>query len=111
MRTRAQASQALRHDDYRGALGHIDEGIKAIRRFLAEYHQEDREGECSELRFLLQWRREVDGQRPLGPLERLEQQLEVSVTLENYEEAARIRDQIRRLQASDTRGHPRLGSS
>jgi protein-arginine kinase activator protein McsA len=40
---------------------------------------------------------------PVGPLERLEQQLELSVELENYEEAARIRDQIRRLQASESR--------
>jgi hypothetical protein len=111
MHTRAKASQSLRQDDHRAALGHIDEGIEAIRRFLAEYHQEDHESDCSELQFLLQWRREVDGQRPLGPLERLEQQLEVSVTLENYEEAARIRDQILRLQASDTREPRTLGSS
>jgi hypothetical protein len=111
MHTRARAAQALRQDDHRGAIGLIDDGIKAIRRFLAEYHQEDREAECSELQFLLQWRREVEGQRPLGPIERLEQQLEVSVTLEDYEEAARIRDQIRRLRASTTREHRTLGSS
>ena len=101
MHTRARAMQALALDDYRGALGVIDEGIAAIRSFLAEYHQEDREAQCSELRYLRQWRREIDNGRPLGPLERLEQQLQVSVTLENYEEAARIRDQIRRLGASE----------
>ncbi len=39
----------------------------------------------------------------MGPLEKLEQQLELSVELEDYEEAARIRDQIRRLQESDSR--------
>ena len=43
--------------------------------------------------------------RPVGPVERLEQQLEVAVTLEDYEEAARIRDQIRRLKATDPREH------
>ena len=47
----------------------------------------------------LSWRREVKRDRPMGPLERLEQQLELSVVREDYEEAARMRDQIRRLPA------------
>jgi excinuclease UvrABC helicase subunit UvrB len=110
MYARARAMQALAVDDYRGALGIIDEGIAAIRSFLVEYHQEDREAQCSELRYLRQWRREIDNGRPLGPLERLEQQLQVSVTLEDYEEAARIRDQIRRLGSGDAREHRPLGS-
>ncbi len=97
MYTRARAMQALNVNDYRGALGAIDEGIAAILSFLVEYHQEDREAQCSELRYLRQWRQEIDNGRPLGPIELLEQQLQVSVTLEDYEEAARIRDQIRRL--------------
>jgi hypothetical protein len=111
MHTRARATQALRREDYPTALADIDEGIEAIRRFLAEYKQEEREAECSELRFLQQWRREVDGGRPIGPMERLEQQLQVSVTLEDYEEAARIRDQIRKMSAGDAREHRTLGSS
>jgi hypothetical protein len=111
MHTRARATQALRQDDYPTALGFIDEGIEAIRSFLAEYKEEAREAECSELRFLQQWRREVDNGRPIGPLERLEQQLQVSVTLEDYEAAARIRDQIQRLRAGDAREHRTLGSS
>ena len=40
---------------------------------------------------------EVEGERPVGPVERLEQQLDLAVALEEYEEAARIRDQLRRL--------------
>ena len=51
-----------------------------------------------ELQSLIRWRREVEREQPMGPLEKLEQQLELSVELEDYEEAARIRDQIRRLQ-------------
>jgi protein-arginine kinase activator protein McsA len=41
----------------------------------------------------------------------LEQQLEVSVELEHYEEAARIRDQIRRLRAAESREPGRQGAS
>jgi hypothetical protein len=103
MRTRARASQALKKSEYRSALKRIDEGIKAIRRFLADYQQEDGEQECAELQSLIRWRREVEREQPMGPLEKLEQQLELSVELEDYEEAARIRDQIRRLQESESR--------
>jgi hypothetical protein len=104
MNTRATASQAIKNGEYRSALRQIDEGINAIREFLKEYEQEDREADCSELSFLLRWRREVERERPMGPLERLEQQLELSVELEDYEQAARIRDQIRRL--DKTEWHP-----
>ena len=110
MHYRARASQALAREDYRAALEQIDGGIEAIRRFLADYGQQDHEDECSELRFLLQWRNDLEREKPIGPLERLEQQLEVSVTLEHYEEAARIRDQIHRLRAADPREHRPLGS-
>src|SRR5262249_22782503 len=44
---RARASEALARDDHRAALEHIDDGIQAIRRFLADYGQEDHEGDCS----------------------------------------------------------------
>ena len=99
MHTRAKATQALQEENYASALNYIDEGIEAIRSFLVEYKEEAREVECSELRFLRQWRQELAAKRPIGPLEQLEQQLQVSVTLENYEEAARIRDQIQKLRA------------
>jgi hypothetical protein len=110
MHFRARASEALASGNPRAALEHVDSGIVAIRQFLADYGQEDHEGECAELQFLLQWRQDLEREKPIGPLERLEQQLEVSVKLENYEEAARIRDQIRRLQAADPREARRLGS-
>lgn len=110
MHYRALASEDLAAGDHRAALEHVDDGIGAIRRFLADYGQEDHEGECAELQFLLQWRKDLEHEKPIGPLERLEQQLEVSVKLENYEEAARIRDQIQRLKAADPREHRRLGS-
>ncbi len=97
MHARALASQALVEAKFSAALTYIDEGIAAIRRFLRDYQQEEEEANCSELQSLIGWRREVESQRPREPLEMLEHQLELSVELENYEEAARIRDQIRRL--------------
>jgi len=100
MRSRALALKDLAQNDHAAALEKIDDGVRLIREFLEEYHQSDRESDCSELDFLLRWRRDVQSERPTGPLERLEEQLELAVALEIYEEAARLRDQIQKLKAA-----------
>lgn len=101
MHTRAVAMQSLAQADHAAALAQIDEGVEAIRQFLREYDHAEQEAECIELGFLLRWRREVEGNRPRGPIERLEQQLKLAVALEDYEEAGRIRDQLQRLRGSE----------
>lgn len=100
MRARAIALQALAGGDFARALREIDDGISRIRIFLREYHQEDRETECAELGFLVRWRREVEQDRPSNPVDRLQQQLDLAIALEDYEEAARLRDQIKLLRGS-----------
>jgi hypothetical protein len=101
MHARARASQALARKDYDTALKRVDEGIAGIRQFLRDYEQTEQEVECAELGFLFRLRREIEADRPVGPVERLEQQLALAVELEDYEEAARIRDQIRRLKGEE----------
>jgi hypothetical protein len=103
MHTRALAAQVLARNDYAAAMSHIDDGIATIRAFLREYNQSEQEAELFELGFLLRLRREVAEERPVGPLERLQQQLDLAVTLEEYEEAARIRDQLQRLRDAGVR--------
>lgn len=102
MNARARGLGALERGDHREALHRIDEGIAGIRDFLRDYEQQENEGECQELSFLLGWRKQVERDRPVGPVERLEQQLELAVATEDFEEAARIRDQIRRLRETGT---------
>lgn len=109
MHSRALASLALGHNDHLAALQHIDEGIAGIRTFLREYDQTERESQCAELGFLLNWRSDVERNRPIGPVERLQQQLHLAVATERFEEAARIRDQLRRLQGSETPGEAPTG--
>lgn len=98
MNTRALALQDLARSDAQAALGRIDEGVRRIREFLHEYNQDDRETDCAELNFLLRWRDDVDRERPKGLLVKLEDELRVAVARESYEDAARIRDEIRRVQ-------------
>jgi hypothetical protein len=97
MHARALGQQALERGETRAALAHIDEAIARISEFLREYDEEDQALRCPELAFLKRWRREVERSRKVGPLERLEEQLALAVSREHYEEAARLRDQIRRL--------------
>ncbi len=100
MNTRARGLAALERNAHREALALIDEGIEGIREFLNDYEQQASEGDCKELAFLLSWRSQVEKDRPVGPLDRLEQQLERAVATEDFEEAVRVRDQIRRLKDS-----------
>ncbi len=97
MHARALGLAALERGDYKEAIARIDDGIAGIRAFLRDYEQEENEAECQELKFLLSWHRQVEQDRPIGPVERLEQQLDLAVATEDFEEAAEIRDQIRRL--------------
>jgi hypothetical protein len=103
MRARALGLDALRQEDYETALSVIDQGIEQIRQFLRDYKEEGRESECSELADLLRFRRDVERQRPVGPITRLEEQLSLAVSQEKYEEAARLRDQIRELRGAVAR--------
>ncbi len=102
MRARAISAEAMERDDHAAALTAIDEGIEGIRAFLREYDQDEDQVQCRELGKLIRIRREIEQARPVGPVERLEQQLDLAVSLEDYEEAARLRDQIARLRGRPT---------
>ncbi|RUL89512.1 UvrB/UvrC motif-containing protein [Tautonia sociabilis] len=97
MRARALSQMAADRGDHRDALDRIDEGIAAIKAYFREYHLEGRIAGCQELILLRELRREIVRERRIDPIERLDDQLRHAVSREDYEEAARIRDQIRRL--------------
>ena len=87
----------------------IDAGIAGIESFLKDYKQSHRADSVGELIFLRRWRRELiselapddaeldDGSAEADPLVRLNSELESAIGAENYEEAARLRDEIQRL--------------
>jgi hypothetical protein len=108
MRARARAHEALARDDFPGAIQEIDEGVERIRQFLRDYQREEQESDCAELGFLVRWRRELQRERPDSPIDRMEHQLELAVALEDYEEAARLRDQIKRLRDAQADSPRRL---
>jgi hypothetical protein len=97
MRARAISDEAVSRGEHAAALAAIDEGIEGIRAFLRDYDEDEDQVECRELGRLIRLRREVELSRPVGPVDRLAEQLDLAISLEDYEEAARIRDQIARL--------------
>ncbi len=104
MHARSVASPMVEKGQFREAVRAIDAGIDAIRDFLEEYPQGQRADECAELSNLERWREEVWRQieqagqpEPARALLRLRRELQEAVAEERFEEAARLRDQIRRL--------------
>jgi hypothetical protein len=104
MHARAVATPLVQQELYDDGLRAIEAGIDAIREFLDEYNQGHRAEECVELVSLDRWRDEILGSqhragaaRPNSAVELLRRQLEVAVAAEEFEEAARLRDEIRKL--------------
>jgi hypothetical protein len=104
MHTRARAMPVLKEEQFAAGLKIIESGIDAIRVFLDDYGQLDRAEECVELASLEQWREEVIERdrkaaesQPDSALGDLRRRLDEAVAAEQFEEAARLRDEIRRL--------------
>ncbi len=102
MHTRAVATPIVQQGLYDDALRVVDAGIDDIREFLDEYDQIERADECMELRSLERWREEIllkehqaAEARPKSAADILRRQLEAAIAAEKFEEAARLRDQIR----------------
>jgi hypothetical protein len=104
MNTRARAIPIYEEKRFREALQLIEGGITAIREFLIEHDLEDQEDDCLELEFLKRWREEIERTRPLEASEKLQRQLDQAVRNENYERAAQLRDELRKLSPSKPAG-------
>lgn len=104
MHARSLATPLLDGEDFDQAINLVDEGIAQIREFLDEYDQTEHADQCSELTQLITWREEIVKQQAddLGETEddqlvTLRTELQSAIDAEQFEEAARIRDEIHRL--------------
>jgi len=107
LNTRSIATPMINQHHYGEGLQTIEAGIDAIRDFLDEYQQNHRADECAELRSLERWREEIltcekeaAMARPESVVEMLRRKLEAAVAAEEFEEAARLRDEIRKRQTA-----------
>jgi protein-arginine kinase activator protein McsA len=83
---------------FKSALAHVDAGLRAIEGFFEKYKQPDAYEQSSEAQILKALRSEVVQRLPIGNVERLERKLQRALREERYEDAARIRDQIRTIE-------------
>lgn len=112
MHARAVATPLVELEQWDAALNVVDAGIRGIEKFLDDYNQRQRAAELGELVFLQQWKEELRSKAPgrgeqaaepgiaVPPADdraRLRQEIRQAVTEERYEDAARLRDELRRL--------------
>ncbi|HEX8525034.1 MAG TPA: UvrB/UvrC motif-containing protein [Tepidisphaeraceae bacterium] len=93
---RAKASILYNEKRYREALSQIKEGLDSIREFFIRFGQEDAFGKSSEVKILRRFARDIRKKLPVDPIQKLKSQLDKAVQREAYEEAARLRDEIKR---------------
>lgn len=99
MNTRAKALPALEAGQTRTALAHVEAGLKVLREFFESFNQPEAYGKSPEVRILRKLRSRIRKRLPPDPVAELRRQLERAVAEERYEEAARIRDQLKSLAA------------
>jgi hypothetical protein len=99
--TRARAAQALKGDDYGLAVELAEAGVEQIRKFYRESPSPEGAEHSPEVLSLEGWLDELRAKRPVSRRERLEQLLRDAIQSENYEKAAKVRDQLRSLEAAD----------
>lgn len=101
MRTRARGTAALKKKKFGAAIQAINEGLEDLEEFYHDNEREDLLESSGELHSLRHWLEDVRARRPLTPLEKLQRQLDEAIQTEDYEKAAKVRDEMRRLETPE----------
>jgi UvrB/uvrC motif len=96
MNTRASASILFKDAKYKPALEVVNDGLEKIREFFTHFGQPEAFAQANEVKVLKQFARDIRKKLPIDPIAKLQSQLDKAVRAEEYEEAARLRDEIKR---------------
>jgi hypothetical protein len=97
MRVRARGAMALKDNCYDEVIRLVNDGLEEIRQFYRDHDRQDLMENSGEIQSLELWLQEIHSKRPLSPREKLESALNEAVKNENYEEAARVRDALKKM--------------
>ncbi len=101
MNTKAKALVSLEKKDYQKALKQTKLGMERIDDFFQSSGQSELSKESEEIESLRELAREIRKKKPLTQLEKLNVELEEAVRREDFEEAARLRDEIKEMQGKN----------
>ena len=99
MCARAKGMIALRDNRPKAAHDAVQKGVEDIRLFYSQFGQDEDLAACGEVAILRGLAKEIEARIPVDPLKKLRRALAKAVEDERYEEAASLRDQIRRAAA------------
>jgi len=99
MNARAKAALKLQAGQRAEALRVVDTGIARLEEFYARHGQPQLAQESKEIAFLQLLRREIREGKPPSKEEVLRAQLQQAVESEDYRTAAKLRDELKRLEA------------
>ena len=100
MNTRASASILFKEEKFQPALVIVNEGLEKIKEFFTQFGQPESFAQANEVKVLKQFARDIRKKLPIDPIAKLQSQLDKAVRAEEYEEAARLRDEIKRKSES-----------
>jgi hypothetical protein len=110
MHARAVATPLIELEQWEAAVNVVDAGIRGIEQFLSDYNQKDKAAQVGELAFLQRWKRELQEKTGVGseaaaetvvaddPIRQVRSELAKAIEEERYEDATRLRDDLRRLE-------------
>jgi hypothetical protein len=96
MNVRAAASILFAEKKFNEALEVVNDGLEKIKEFFERFSQPDAFSQANEVKILKHFARDIRKKLPVDPIAKLQSQLDRAVKGEHYEEAARIRDEIKR---------------
>lgn len=97
MHARGLAYQALSDGEPSSALAHVNRGVMMIRAFLEERGLGDVIESCEEIKILRTLGRELNGRVPTNSVLITHKALQAAIEGERFEEAARLRDAMKKL--------------
>jgi UvrB/uvrC motif len=97
MRIRARGAIALKANRYDQVIHLVEAGLEEIRQFYRDHGRQDLVEQSGEIQSLEIWLQEIQNKRPLTAREKLEFQLNEAVKNEDYERAAQVRDELRKM--------------
>ena len=101
MHLRGSAALSLQESNYPQAITRIREGMDELREFYHQHGRSELIEQSAELQSLEHWITEIESKRPRTKREQLQLALDEAVKREDYEKAAQVRDQLRKMKSTD----------